>query len=517
VAARTLLALVSGVVLSLGFEPVALPWLLPVALAAFFGCLVGRTPRQGLLIGLAFGVGFLFVHLFWMRVVAWAGWIALAGVLALFHAVYGALAAHATRYRWWPLALPVGWVALEWARSGWPLSGMPWGRLSFGVIDTPLAPALPYLGTTGVSLVVALLGSLLACTVLERGRRYAGAAALAGVCLLMTLPVLRPWEPAPTGELTAAVVQGDVPGEGDDLIPVHREVTSNHVEATVRIGDEVATGERERPAFVVWPENSTAVDPVLDISTRVGIQRAADVVGVPVLVGAMVDGPAPKQIYNRGIVWHPESGPGETYTKHHLVPFGEYLPWRSRLEGWNLGRLHEIHSDQLPGTGYEPLTIGGYRVADAICFDVAYDDVLHGQVARGAEVVTVQTSNATFIKTRQVDQQYAITRVRALELGRSVLVASTNGLTGIIGPDGETRQLAERRTTAVLQDTVPTVTAITPAVRMGPWPPRVCALAALSYLLVNLGFRSSAYLRRRPTDRAEEIPAPAEPSEASHP
>ena len=122
----------------------------------------------------------------------------------------------------------------------------------------------------------------------------------------------------------------------------------------------------------------------------------------------------------------------------------------------------------LSGTRTEPLTVDDTRVADAICFDVAYDDGIHAQLRNGADLLVVQTSNATFIKTDQIEQQFEITRLRAIETGRYVAVASTNGVSGIIAPDGTVVDRAEPRTTAVLVDEVGLTDQLTPAVRHRP-------------------------------------------------
>ena len=106
-------------------------------------------------------------------------------------------------------------------------------------------------------------------------------------------------------------------------------------------------------------------------------------------------------------------------------------------------------------------------MADAICFDVAYDDGITAQVSRGAELLVVQTSNATFIRTDQIDQQFAITRLRAIETGRWTAVASTNGVTGVIAPDGEVVDVAEPRTQDVLVQRVALIDTLTPATRIG--------------------------------------------------
>ena len=206
-------------------------------------------------------------------------------------------------------------------------------------------------------------------------------------------------------------MQGDVPGDGTEVLADFRQVTDNHVQATVDLAADVEAGERPRPDFVLWPENSTAVDPFADAQTRTGIQTAAAAIGVPILVGAMVDA-GPDHVMNQGIVWDPVLGAGDRYTKRHPVPFGEYIPWRN-VFGDSFGKLDMIPRDMLSGTREEPLRVGGALVADAICFDVAYDDGLYDQVDHGAQLVVVQTSNAMFIHTAQIEQQFEISRVRA--------------------------------------------------------------------------------------------------------
>ena len=117
------------------------------------------------------------------------------------------------------------------------------------------------------------------------------------------------------------------------------------------------------------------------------------------------------------------------------MPFGEYLPWRPVIEGW-WEQFRSIRRDVLPGSDQGPMEIGGVTVANAICFDIAYDDVVARQVREGAQVVVVQTSNATFFGTSRLEQQLRITRIRAVVSGRTVVVAALNGLTAVIGRDG---------------------------------------------------------------------------------
>jgi apolipoprotein N-acyltransferase len=505
---RLALAVGSGLLLAAAFEPVTLPWVLPFAVAGFFLCVHGARPRVGVVLGLVFGVAFYFTHIVWMRTVGTDAWIALAGIEALFYGALGGILPALNRLPLWPLWSAAAWTTMEVVRSGWPFSGMPWGRLAYAVIDTPAAPAMAYVGATGVSFALALLAALLTWLLVARGRRrLLGVAGIAVVLATVAAADVRPWRAGETGSLRVAVVQGDVPGPGNDILWDHRQVTRNHSEATIGLAERVRDGVSQRPDFVLWPENSTAADPFNDGPDNAAIVAAVRAIDVPVLVGGMVDG-GPTHVYNQGIVWDPVTGPGERYTKHHPVPFGEYIPFRGIIDGWNFGRLAIVGRDMVAGTSKEPLTVAGVKVADAICFDVAYDDVLDDQVARGARLVTVQTSNATFIFTHQIEQQFAITRLRAIETGRYVVVASTNGLTGVIGPDGRVIARAKPRTTSVLEERVGLADALTPAVRLGQWPGRGLAAATVLGLILAAGRG-----RRRSVAPASPQDAPGAPDQ----
>ena len=482
---RTFSALVSGVVLALAFEPVGASYLIPFGVAAYALVTRGLPVRRAWIPGLAFGIGFCYVLMFWMRVVGWDAWLALSALEASFYGLLGLIVPVLVVYRFWPALLAVAWVAMEALRSGWPFGGMPWGRLAYATADTPWEKALPYVGNSGVSLVLALLGTTLAWVVVTPGRaRLVPAAAAVGVLAVSMVPALAPYSPDISDHRTVAVVQGNVPGDGDDILLDHRQVTHNHVDATVGLADEVAAGEQPEPDFVLWPENSTAVDPFEDAGIHADILAASAAIGVPILVGAMVDS-GPEHVLNQGIVWDPDTGGGDRYTKRHPVPFGEYIPWRSIFRA-NFGKLALIPRDMLSGTRTDPLEVADTAVADAICFDVAYDDGIHAQLQNGAELLVVQTSNAMFIHTGQIDQQFEITRLRALETGRYVLVAATNGVSGVIAPDGTVLDRADPRTQAVLVEKIGLSTSLTPAVRIGPWLDRVCMAVTLVALLLGV-------------------------------
>ena len=278
------------------------------------------------------------------------------------------------------------------------------------------------------------------------------------------------------------MVQGGVPGTGTQVAANHRQVTRNHVEATARLVSRTSANGEKPPDFVLWPENATAVDPFRDPLAQADIQAALAAAGVPVLIGSIVDGPRADQAFNQGIVWTSE-GFTDRYTKQHLVPFGEYVPFRALAERIS-SRVAAIRRDMVPGIGAVPLEVAGLAVADALCFDVAYDDVIGPQVRQGAELVTVQTSNAMFLGTAQLEQQWDISRVRAFETGRSVVVSSVNGVSGAIGPDGVVLARLPVRATGSEVVEVPLSDRRTLAVTLGAWPGRGAVALGVVGLLV---------------------------------
>jgi len=266
-----------------------------------------------------------------------------------------------------------------------------------------------------------------------------------------------------------AIVQGSVPGKGLQFLGRARTVTRNHLQATARLAAEVDAGTLPAPAFVIWPENSTDIDPLTDTETAADIDAAVAEAGVPILVGAVFDGPGPRQVRNVGLVWNPGTGPGDFYVKRHLVPFGEYVPLRSLLTPI-VPMLNEfIPLDMVAGTKSGALDIAGVRIGDMLCFDTAYDGAARADVVDGAQLLIVQTNNATYTGTGQPDQQWQITRFDALAFGRTTAVASTNGRSGVIAADGTSIATLPVIEQGYLSLSMPLRTGHTPAVWLAGW------------------------------------------------
>jgi len=489
------LAAAAGVVTGLGFPPLGFAVLLPVGVAALT-LLCRRTRlRRGFGLGWVYGAAFMLTLMPWLRVIGTDAWLMLALFEGLYYGLVGLATGAVSRLPGWPVWTACCWVGAELLRSLFPFGGFPWGRLAFGTADTPLAPLYAYVGTGGVTFAVALLGAVLAWGV-WRVRR-APVRAVAGVVaagILVSLASVFPWAHQPSGRrVTIAAVQGNVPGVGMDAFAQAHAVVDNHVHATEQYAAAVRAGRRPAPRLVIWPESSTDIDPFRNLGVYQEIQHAVNAVGVPVLVGAMVIGPGPHHDQNEGIVWHPGTGPGAHYAKRHPVPFGEYIPLRSLVAPY-FRRLDQIPYDMLPGTRPGLLAMNGVKVGDLICFEVAWDDLLRSDLDLGAQVITVQTNNATYMGTGQVQQQFAIARLRAIEADRYVVVAATNGISGVVAPDGHVVDQAPVRTQRVLVDRVELGSGLTPGIRFGELVDRLLAGIGGVSLLVAL---VSGYRRRR--------------------
>ena len=477
VGARCLGGVLVGLALGLAFPPYGLWWLAVPTVAALTLLVVGLGLRAAALVGLLAGVATFAVQLRWMLVIGPDAWSLVTLLEAAFLAAVTAGTTLVRRLRGWPVWAACLWVSSELARSYVPFGGFPWGRLAFAQSDAPFRSYAAVGGMPLVSFAVALSGTLLAAGVLaarSADRRRAGAVAVAAA---LAVPLAALAVPLATdgSTVTAAVVQGNVPRTGLDAFGQRAAVLDNHVTATEQLATDIAAGRRPQPQLVVWPENSTDIDPYADASVAAQIQGAVDAVKAPTLVGAVVTNPAdPATVLNLGIVWAPTGspgggGPGDTYAKRHPVPFGEYVPFRSVLTRF-ITRLDRIPRDFAPGPRPGLLQLGPVRIGDVICFEVAYDPLVQDVAAGDPGLLVVQTNNSTYGRTGQPDQQLAMSRLRAIETGRTVLVAATSGLSAVVAPDGHLVAASHEFERWVYDGPVTVRTGTTLATRLGPWP-----------------------------------------------
>ncbi|WP_058047710.1 apolipoprotein N-acyltransferase [Streptomyces roseifaciens] len=489
-ARRTGAAVLAGVALALSFPPYDVWPLSVVAVAALALLTRGRTARQAAWTGFAFALPFFFVLLRWLHVVGYDAVFGLSLVEALFVAVLGAALALVSRLPAWPLWGACLWVAQELARDRLPFGGFPWGRLAFANTGSPFTPLAALGGAPLVTFAVALSGGLLAYAAAALWRlRRAGTrtvrAALPGVealALAAALLLAGYAVPVPTkadDEVKVALVQGNVQHAGMDFLGRPMMILDNHAEATLQLARDVKAGKVPRPDLVIWPENSSDLDPFQYPQAYDRIDQAVKAMGVPVLVGALVDHPGRSgYIDNKGIVWDPKTGPGASYAKQHPVPFGEYVPFRSALSKV-ITRLQRVQRDFYPGDHTGVMQVGPARLGDVICFEVAYDEIVRDTVKDGARALVVQTNNATYGRTGQPDQQLAMSRLRAVEHGRAVVTAATSGISAVVAPDGTVQQRSEEFTRDVISATIPLRDGTTVADRVGAGPEWALAMVGL--------------------------------------
>jgi apolipoprotein N-acyltransferase len=489
--------------------------------AVLYVLTAGRPPGRGAARGGTFGLAFMLPLLSWSGIfVGDLPWVALATAEAAFFAVLGAGSALVSRLPGAPLWSALLWVAMEAARSRWPFGGLPWGRLAFSQADSALAQLAAFGGAPLVSFAVALTGALLGSALLHhraaqsdrprssRRARWPRALTVALVPWAVALPM---WATAPdpttrpgVRPVEVAVIQGNVPRAGLDFNDQRRAVLDNHVQATLELAAQVRAGNRDAPRLVIWPENSSDIDPLVNADAAAQIDRAARAVGVPILIGAVLDGPG-RYLTNAGIIWDPVTGPGDRYAKRHPVPFGEYMPARSFFRLFS-DKVDLLRRDFAAGDDPGLLDVAGVRLGDVICFEVAYDGLVGDVVRGGAELLVVQTNNATFGLTDESPQQLAMSRLRAIEFNRTVVVAATSGLSAVVLSDGSVLAGSQLFTPWRFADQIPVGGGTTVATRLGSLPELAMTVAAVAVLLYAVVLHRRPAVANPPPATREEVP-----------
>ncbi|MGW2225232.1 apolipoprotein N-acyltransferase [Streptomyces formicae] len=487
-------AALSGVLLYASFPPRTLWWLSLPAFAVFAWSLRGRTWKAGLGLGYLFGLGFLLPLLVWTGVeVGPAPWLALAAIEALFVALVGAGIAVVSRLPGFPLWAAALWIAGEAARARVPFNGFPWGKVAFGQADGGFLPLAALGGTPVLGFAVVLCGFGLyeivrrvldardADGVLDVRRVRRGATAAAVLSVLVPLAgafAARPLvsDEAEDGTATVAAVQGNVPRAGLNFNAQRRAVLDHHVRETERLAAEVKAGKVKRPDFVLWPENSSDIDPFTNPDARAEIDRAVKAVGVPLSVGGVVETEDGK-LFNEQILWDPEKGPTSTYDKRQIQPFGEYIPLRSFI-GMLSSDIGKVRQDFSRGSEPGVFTMAGTKVGIATCYEAAFDWAVRDTVTHGAQLISVPSNNATFDRSEMTYQQLAMSRIRAVEHSRAVAVPVTSGVSAVIMPDGDVVAKTKWFTADTLVEDVPLRSSQTPATELGVLPEGVLVLIA---------------------------------------
>ncbi|KIF66495.1 acyltransferase [Streptomyces sp. AcH 505] len=502
---RPAAAVVSGVLLYLSFPPRPLWWLALPAFALLAWTLYGRRLRAGFGLGYLAGLGFMLPLLIWTGgEVGSFPWLARAAAESVFIGFVGMGMAAVSRLPVWPVWSAAVWILGEGARARVPFGGFPWGKIAFGQADSVFVPLAAVGGTPVLGFAVALCGfglyEAVRQVVAYRRTHQVSRSAVTAAALTVLVPIAGALAALPLvsdaaedGTKTVAAIQGNVPRMGLDFNSQRRAVLDNHVKETLKVAADVKAGKVPQPDFVLWPENSSDVDPYRDGDARIVIDEAVKAIGVPTVVGAVVT-PDSGPLHNRLIQWDPVKGPGATYDKRHVQPFGEYIPMRSVVRLFN-SHVDEVSRDFGPGHKVGLFDLAGTEVGLATCFEAAFDGAVRDPVKAGAELIAVPSNNATFDRSEMTYQQLAMSRVRAVEHSRTVVVPATSGVSAIIRPDGTIVSQTKMFTPDALVAKVPLRTSLTPATRLGALPEGLLALVAVAGIGWVVGRSVSA--RRR--------------------
>jgi len=500
-----LVAVAGGALLAGAFPPFGIWPLAAIGPALLTIALWQQRARIALAAGLAFGLAFWAPLVSWEINLAWYVWAALAGGEAVIFAVLTVGQWLLLRLRFWPVAVAGWWVMAEAVRDRWPWGGFPWGRLVMSQAEAPTARWVAFGGPPFLTFLIALTGACLAWLLLGpearqpggpwlRGRVWPALAVAASAAVALSGALL-PADRASPGEpnVEVAAIQGDVP-HARNLPDLWRaaKVTQNHVAATRQLAARVSRGTATAPDLVIWPENSTDLDPAYDPAIYNLIAGAVATIDRPVLVGAVLQDP----VRNAGQLWLPGKGPVAVYIKRRLVPFGEVIPFRSLVE-----RISSLPSTMqpvnfTPGHRAVVFHVGKIRLGDVICYEVSFDGLVSSEVAAGANLLSVQTNDADFEidgQTAETLQQLAMARIRAIEHDRAVVVASTTGVSAIIAPDGAVLTSTGTWRPAEIEARVPLRTYTTVADRLGGWPEAVLTWGTVA----ALGWMIGLEIRRR--------------------
>lgn len=480
-----LAALAAGALTVLAFAPFALSPLALIGPAVLFWLWAGRSPGRAFLLGWLYGIGLMGFGVFWVRIsIAQFGgvepWLAVtiaAGFalsMALYYGLAGWLGVRLTagrRASTLLLVFPGLWVLGEWLR-GWVLTGFPWLALGYSQVDAPLGGLAPWLGVYGVSLGVALSAGLLAWMVTPAcGRRFAATAGLALLWVAGALAGMVDWTRPAGPPFRASLLQGNVEQRlkwrADELRPT--------LELYVTLTDEARASR-----LIVWPETAVpALAHLVDDILLKPLEEDARTGGRDLLIGIPIQEDADR--YYNAMLALGASG-RDAYYKRHLVPFGEFLPFKPVL-GPVLDFLQIPMSDFSAGSKDEPplLTLAGHPAGISICYEDAFAEEVAQALPTAAFLVNA-SNDAWFGDSLAPRQHLEIARMRAKEAQRYLLRATNTGISAVITPAGEIGAQTRLFEKAVLTAEITPLAGATPYVRLGNAAP-----VGISFLLVVVG------------------------------
>lgn len=472
-------ALICGAIYSLGFAPFDY-WPLTCLAVAGMAWLFHQQQANPVLMAWLFGLGKYGVGTSWVYVsihvygnapppLAIFMVVLFVALLAfLFSAPLGWIYARLRPAVAWSVAdvmlFSSAWVLMDWV-SSWLFTGFPWLLPGYAFMDTFMLASAPVVGVLGMGFVVVV--SITALTAMLVVRRIQIRMALVFVAPLLVTGGLTQarWVEA-AGQYDVALVQGNIDQSRKWLAEEAAPIVRKHIELSAPHWDA---------DLLVWPEAAVTFYPqqaqtlLDDLREKGRLSDTNIVLGIPGLT-VLPGGGYEFQNLAMGL----GAARGQ-FAKHHLVPFGEYVPFEDLLRG--LIEFFDLPmSSSTPGAKYQPnITLSFGQAAMAICYEIAYPESMRQRSEHAAVLMTI--SNDTWFGASIGPLQHMqIARMRAVENGRWLLRTTNNGVTGIVDPDGKVTASLPQFEEGVLRGQISVMQGRTPYSHVGHWPVLVVLL-----------------------------------------
>jgi apolipoprotein N-acyltransferase len=431
---KIFLGSVAGVLMARSFAYTDTWILLPMGIAVWWAGTHKRQLSDYLFFSFSLSIAFWFARISWLTLVGIDAYIILALLMALITGSSGFL-----MYKVKDLPLPFVWyglifISMETITDYIPFGGFPWGKIAYDSADAPWANLMPYGSSPLVTAAILLMSALMIPSlgfVLQKAFAASIVFVVTIAAFTLFLQDLDNRDVISSGNIDLAVIQGSVPRVGLSFNEQKMEVLNYHIKETNNLLDNT----NQNYDAILWPENSIDVDPFINIDAGNLVKELVKKYNKPLVSGAVLqkdDG-----LSNSVIQWDPVNADViDSYEKLQLVPFGEYLPFRDFLSRY-IERFSLIPQDFIAGKQPNNLYVNNAVISPVICFEVAWNKNIFEQINNGGELISVHTNNATYAFSNQLEQQFMITRIRAMETGRDIVVTATTGISAHINRYGE--------------------------------------------------------------------------------